>query len=100
MWYTYTDNYKNEQPRNYIAGTNVPEDPARLMGQVGLYLIIASLFFPPFILFGVIVSIVAYNKSKRYGFINHPAKLGVGIGIVASILILIVVIFVINIILI
>lgn len=72
----------NNQYVNYsrIAGTDVPENPARLQGQVGIYLMIASIFFPPLLLAGYIVCILALRTSKKYGFENPTAKLGIIIG--------------------
>jgi amino acid permease len=67
---------------NYIDGTNVPEDPAKFMGQLGLAVMAISVFFFPFLIIGFIICLVAQSKSKKYGFVNPAARLGIIIGLV------------------
>ena len=56
------------------------EDPGRTMGIVGLVLaFLCSLV-------GLIVSIIAYNKSKQAGFTNNIAKAGIIVAIVFMVL--------------
>lgn len=47
------------------------EDPGKIMGIIGLVLIF---FFP---LAGLIVCLIAWNKSKKAGFKNVPALIGI-----------------------
>ena len=81
---SYIDARQSNQRRTpspqYTPGTNVLEDPAKLMGEFGLLLMFAGAIFPPLILVGYIVCLVANKKSKRYGFVNGPARMGVGFG--------------------
>ncbi|MET1006190.1 MAG: DUF4190 domain-containing protein [Propionibacteriaceae bacterium] len=64
----------------YGAGTGVAEDPGRTLGIVGLVLaIVASLI-------GLIISIVAYRKSKAAGFKNGVALAGIIIGCITTVL--------------
>lgn len=55
-------------------------DPGRTLGIVGFILAIL------FNIIGLIVSIVAYNKSKKAGFSNGWAAAGIVIGVVEIIL--------------
>lgn len=78
---------QNYPPQNYPAQgyppqqTATPADfPGKTLGIVGLVLS----FFTTFI--GLIVSIVALRQSKKAGFKNTPALVGVIIGIVTTVL--------------
>ncbi|MET0783931.1 DUF4190 domain-containing protein [Orlajensenia leifsoniae] len=51
-----------------------PEDPGRVLGIVGLVL---AIFLN---IIGMIVSIVAYNRSKKAGFSNGFAVAGIIVG--------------------
>ncbi len=53
-----------------------PQDPGRTMGIVGLILAIFCS------LVGVIVSAIAYNKSKQAGYQNNIALAGIIVGVV------------------
>ena len=55
-------------------------DPGRTLGIVGLVLAIVASFI------GLIISIVAFNKSKAAGFQNGIAKAGIIVGIITTIL--------------
>ncbi len=68
-------NYSAPQP---AAGTG--EDPGKTLGIVGLVLAIIA----PLI--GLIISIVARNKSKNAGFQNGLAKAGIIVSIVLMVL--------------
>lgn len=57
-----------------------PVDPGRTMGIVGLVLAIFCS------LVGMIVSIIAYNKSKTAGFKNNIALAGIIVGAVFIVL--------------
>ena len=64
----------------------VGEDPGKTMGIVGLVLaFVASVI-------GLIVSAIAYNKSKKAGFKNTPALVGIIIGALSTLITLIVII--------
>lgn len=65
-------------------GAPPAEDPGRTLGIIGLVLS----FFTALI--GLIISIVAYRKSKKAGFKNTPALLGIIVGIVTTVVGLIV----------
>jgi presenilin-like A22 family membrane protease len=56
------------------------QDPGRTMGIVGLILAIFCS------LIGLIVSAIAYNKSKKAGYQNNFALAGIIIGIVSLVL--------------
>jgi hypothetical protein len=56
----------------------VPSDPGRTLGVVGL---VASIFFSAV---GLILSIVAFRKSRRAGFKNGIALAGIVIGIITT----------------
>lgn len=65
-------------PTNPAASATV--DPGRTLGIVGLIL---SIFIP---IVGLIVSIVARRKSKKAGFGNTLAMVGIVIGVVFTLL--------------
>jgi hypothetical protein len=79
--------YPSDQP--YAAGPAYPStgyvpaapaiDPARTLGIAGLVL---AIFFSAV---GLIVSIVAFRKSKRAGFKNTPALAGIIVGIITTV---------------
>lgn len=81
---SYIDPNEGRYPysHSYIAGTNIPEDPAKFMGQAGLAVMTISVFFFPFLPIGFIICLMAKSRSKKYGFINPPATLGITIGLV------------------
>lgn len=60
-------------------GAPVPDDPGRTLGIIGLVLSFVTTFI------GLIVSIIALRKSKRAGFKNTPALVGVIVGSVATV---------------
>jgi hypothetical protein len=67
------------------AGAPVPappgtDYPGKILGIVGLILV----FFTTII--GLIVSAIALNQSKRAGYKNTPAKVGVILGIISVVL--------------
>ncbi|MCU1546415.1 MAG: hypothetical protein JWP30_1515 [Homoserinimonas sp.] len=70
---------------DYSAPSHIPagEDPGRTLGIVGLIL---AFFFN---IVGLIVSIIALNKSRKAGHKNGPAVAGIIVGIVMLILFLI-----------
>jgi len=62
----------------YAPGVAVQEDPGRTLGVVGLVLsVVANVI-------GLIVSIIAFRKSKQAGFNNMMAKVGIVIGAVTT----------------
>ncbi len=69
-----------QQPGNYPAGTTTAqgEIPGKTLGIVGLILS----FFTALI--GMIVSIIALRQSKRAGYKNTPAVIGIIIGALAT----------------
>ena len=77
--------YEQQQPApgQQAAGTYyqqpAAEDPGKTLGIVGLILS----FFTALI--GLIVSAVALNKSKKAGFKNTPALIGVIIGAIGTV---------------
>ncbi|MET0692496.1 MAG: hypothetical protein ABWY56_01120 [Propionibacteriaceae bacterium] len=71
----------------YPGGAGYAEDPGRTLGIVGLVLAIVASFI------GLIISIVAFRKSKRAGFNNGLAKAGIIVGIITTIASLIVATF-------
>lgn len=60
--------------------TLVATDADRALGVVGL--VLAIVFWPA----GIAVSIVAISRSRRSGRVSRAAILGLGIGILASLL--------------
>ncbi|HYI54439.1 MAG TPA: DUF4190 domain-containing protein [Microlunatus sp.] len=56
------------------------QDPGRTMGIVGLVLAVFCS------LVGIVVSIIAYNKSKQAGFKNNIALAGIIVGAVVFVL--------------
>ncbi len=60
-------------------GTGTAEDPGKTLGIVGLVLS----FFTAII--GLIVSIVALRKSKKAGFKNTPALIGIIVGVLSTV---------------
>ena len=60
------------------------EDPGRTLGIVGLVLS----FFTAII--GLIISIVALRKSKKAGFKNTPALIGIIVGILSTVVAIII----------
>ncbi len=71
--------YVEPQGAPYAPGP-AGEDPGKTMGIVGLVLAIFCS------LIGLIVSIIAYNKSKKAGFKNNIALAGIIVGIVSIVL--------------
>lgn len=67
-------------PNAYSTAGTPGEDPGKTLGIVGLVLAFV------FSLAGLIVSIIANNKSKRAGFKNTPAKVGIILSIVFLVL--------------
>ncbi len=66
------------QPNPYAP--SYAEDPGRTLGIVGLVLaIVASLI-------GLIISVIAYRKSKAAGFRNGIALAGIVVGVVTTVL--------------
>ena len=61
----------------------VAEDPAKTLGIVGLVLAIVA----PVI--GIIVSAIAMSQSKKAGYENKMAKIGLIIGIILTVLIVV-----------
>ncbi len=68
----------NQQPGTYYQQPG-GEDPGKTLGIVGLILS----FFTALI--GLIISAVALNKSKKAGFKNTPALVGIIIGALGTI---------------
>lgn len=67
------------QPKENAMTTPVPADyPGKTLGIVGLVL---AIVMP---LVGLIVSAVAQSQSKKAGFPNTPAKIGVIVGIILT----------------
>ncbi len=60
--------------------------PGKLLGSIGL---IAAILFN---IVGLIISVIAYSESKKAGFRNTPALIGIAIG---AILFVITIVFVI-----
>ncbi len=56
------------------------QDPGKTLGIVGLVLSIVASFI------GLIISIVAFNQSKKAGFNNGLAKAGIIVGIITTLL--------------
>ena len=56
----------------------IPQDPGRTLGIVGLVLAIVANVI------GLIISIIAFTKSKKAGFKNTPALAGIIIGAVLT----------------
>ncbi|GAB4084245.1 hypothetical protein GCM10028784_08750 [Myceligenerans cantabricum] len=74
---TYSDSGQPPQaPQSYGQPMAGAEDPGKTMGVVGLVL---AILLP---LVGLIVSIIARNKSKEAGFQNGMAKAGIIVSIV------------------
>lgn len=67
--------------------TMVQQDPGRTLGIVGLVLAIVGSFV------GLIISIVAFNQSKKAGFDNGLAKAGIIVGVITTVLTLAYVVF-------
>lgn len=62
-----------------MSAAPVGEDPGKTLGTVGLILAVIMSWI------GLIVSIVAFNKSKKAGFSNGVAKAGIVVGIITTI---------------
>ncbi|MGO1971368.1 MAG: hypothetical protein ACTH2Q_00265 [Propionibacteriaceae bacterium] len=62
-----------------VTGAPVGEDPGKTLGIVGLVLAIIATWI------GLIVSVVAFKKSKKAGFSNGVAKAGIVVGIITTI---------------
>ncbi|MCS5724125.1 hypothetical protein N1028_05155 [Herbiconiux sp. CPCC 203407] len=54
--------------------------PGKTLGVIGL---VASILF---MFVGLVISLVALNQSKKAGYRNTPAKIGVIVGIVLTVL--------------
>ena len=65
-------------------GAGPAEDPGRTLGIIGLVLS----FFTAVI--GLIISIVALRKSKKAGFKNTPALIGIIVGVLSTVVALII----------
>ena len=63
------------------------QDPGRTLGIVGLILAIVGSFV------GLIISIIAFNQSKKAGFNNGLAKAGIIVGIITTLLSIATIIF-------
>ena len=63
------------------------QDPGRTLGIVGLILAIIGSFV------GLILSIIAFNQSKKAGFNNGLAKAGIIVGIITTVLSIVWIIF-------
>jgi heme/copper-type cytochrome/quinol oxidase subunit 2 len=72
------------QPGQPPYGGQPAEDPGKTLGIVGLVLS----FFTAII--GLIISIVALRKSKKAGFKNTPALIGIIVGILSTIVAIII----------
>jgi hypothetical protein len=57
-----------------------PQDPGKTLGIIGLVLS----FFTALI--GMIISIVAYRQSKKAGFKNTPALVGIIVGAIGTVI--------------
>lgn len=68
--------------------TMAQQDPGRTLGIVGLVLSIVGSFV------GLIISIVAFNQSKKAGFDNGLAKAGIIVGVITTVLTLAYIIFI------
>lgn len=64
------------------------QDPGRTLGIVGLVLSIVGSFV------GLIISIVAFNQSKKAGFDNSLAKAGIIVGVITTVLSIAYIIFI------
>lgn len=58
----------------------VGEDPGKTLGTVGLVLAVIASWI------GLIVSVVAFKKSKAAGFTNGIAKAGIVVGIITTVI--------------
>ena len=65
------------------AQTMTQQDPGKTLGIVGLVLSIVGSFI------GLIISIIAFNQSKKAGFSNGVAKAGIIVGIITTVLALV-----------
>lgn len=73
--------YAQPAPNGYAQPYGAPvEDPGKTLGIIGLVLCFV------FALAGLIVSIIAKKKSTEAGFSNTPAKVGVILGWIFTIL--------------
>jgi hypothetical protein len=75
--------YEQQPYQQQPYGGAVAEDPGKTLGIIGLVLS----FFTALI--GLIVSIIAYRRSKKAGFKNTPALAGIIIGSLLTVLALI-----------
>ncbi len=71
--------YGQQQPQQSYQGATV-EDPGKTLGIIGL--VLAFLIS----IAGLVVSIIALKKSKAAGFKNTPAKVGIVVSIIVSVL--------------
>ncbi|QDP94853.1 hypothetical protein FOE78_02010 [Microlunatus elymi] len=62
----------------YAGGVALQEDPGRTLGIVGLVLSIVASWI------GLIISVVAFRKSKNAGFRNGLAKAGIIVGCITT----------------
>ncbi|MFC7619867.1 hypothetical protein [Microlunatus sp. GCM10028923] len=67
------------QPPPQYAAQPPAKDPAMVMGIVGLILA----FFCAIV--GLVISIIAFLKSRKAGFTNIPALIGIIVGILATV---------------
>ncbi|MCY0905238.1 DUF4190 domain-containing protein [Arthrobacter sp. H14-L1] len=68
-----------QQPQQSYQGATV-QDPGKTLGIIGL--VLAFLIS----IAGLVVSIIALQKSKAAGFKNTPAKVGIFVSIIVSVL--------------
>jgi len=73
----------SSQTAGQPAGPVTGEDPGRTLGIVGLVLAIIANWI------GLVVSIVAFRKSKSAGFNNGIAKAGIIVGCITTALVLV-----------
>lgn len=71
-------------PKTQATPSSSPEDPGKTMAIIG---IVCAILIP---LIGIIVSVIALNKSKKAGFKNKLAKVGIILGAVFMVIGLIV----------
>ena len=76
--------YPQQQSLQQPYGAPPAEDPGKTLGIIGLVLS----FFTAII--GLIISIVALRKSKKAGFKNTPALIGIIVGILSTIVAIII----------
>ncbi len=58
-----------------------PQDPARSLGIIGLIFSVSGVFCGLVGLAGAIISLVAFNRSRKAGFQNRWALAGIIVGL-------------------